>query len=59
MILLLISFDTEVWQSEKPEADDIRDVMLKVGKEAGKPYLSGLVSLGVSDGKIHEILPGK
>lgn len=45
--------DTEVWQ----EDGEAKQWMLRTAKELGHPFLSGLHSLGVTDGKLHEIWP--
>jgi hypothetical protein len=45
--------DTIKWQSGQDSATK----MLKEAKERGFPYYSGLKSLGVETGKLHEILP--
>ena len=51
---ILINDFSERIQDSAQEAGVLREAVLR-----GKPFLSGLASLGVTDGKMHEILPAE
>ncbi|MFC1756906.1 hypothetical protein ACFLZC_02000 [Patescibacteria group bacterium] len=45
------------FESEQIQDDEKSTELLRKAQKSGHPFFSGLKSLGVDDGKLHEILP--